>query len=288
MRYDATVRIGDYCLHIVRAGPFHLDGGAMFGVVPKALWARRVDCDEHNRIPMAANCLLLRSAARHILIDTGYPLDLDERTRRHHGIDTLGGLITSLAALGLAPADIDTVILTHLHFDHAGGATRRDEHGNLTPTFPRARHIVQRSEWLDAVADLPELAGAYFPDALRPLEAAGLLELIEGDGEVAPGVRVEVTAGHTVGHQIVRITGGDDREALFLADLCPTAAHLPRMWCMAYDQQPLVVRRLKPHVLADAADRNALVIFEHDAQVTGAYLQRDDKREFTLRETIDL
>jgi glyoxylase-like metal-dependent hydrolase (beta-lactamase superfamily II) len=185
----------------------------------------------------------------------------------------------------VAPQEIDWVILTHLHFDHAGGATYRDESGNIRPTFPRARHYVQRFEWEDALAVLPELAGAYSLDDFVPIERAGLLEIVEGDVEIVPGVRTELTGAHTRGHQIVRIESGDE-SAVCLADICPTAAHLPTFWTMAYDQFPLTIRRIKPLILKDVADENRIALFSHDPQIAAARLARAADGEWNLSETL--
>jgi glyoxylase-like metal-dependent hydrolase (beta-lactamase superfamily II) len=182
-------------------------------------------------------------------------------------------LTRNLAAIGVAPDEIDWVILTHLHFDHAGGATRVDGSGESCPTFPRARHVVQRAEWEDARENIRELAGAYNFDDFVPLEEAGLLELVEGDVEVAPGVTTHLTGGHTRGHQIVRLESGGI-SAVCIADMCPTTAHLRTFWTMAYDQFPLTVRRKKPGILNDIADHQRIALFSHDPRIAAARLSR--------------
>ncbi len=179
----------------------------------------------------------------------------------------------NLAAVGVSPDEIDWVILTHLHFDHAGGATRRDDAGRLCPAFPRARHFIQRAEWTDANGRIPELAGAYFRDDFKPLEDAGLVELVEGDAEITTGVTAQLTGGHTRGHQIVRIESAGE-SAVLLADICPTSAHLPTFWTMAYDQFPLDVRRIKPVIMNDIVDHHRLALFSHDPHVLAANLSR--------------
>jgi glyoxylase-like metal-dependent hydrolase (beta-lactamase superfamily II) len=189
--------------------------------------------------------------------------------------------VKNLAAIGVAPGEIDWVILTHLHFDHAGGATHRDEHGRLSPVFPRARHVVQRAEWDDAVSNAPELAGAYNSDDFAPLEMAGLLEVVEGDAEIAPGVVVQPTGGHTRGHQIVRLDSTDD-SVICLADICPTTHHLPTSWTMAYDQFPLAVRRTKPTLLNDIWEHRRIALFSHDPCVAAARLSRNSDNEWTV------
>ena len=280
-----SLKFGDLELQIVSGGRLRIDGGNMFGVVPKLLWLRRCEPDDQNRIAMDCNCLLISSPKGKTLIDTGYGSKGSDRQKRNHSLEEGNPIIDNLAAIGVAPEEITCVIFSHLHFDHAGGATVRDENGDLRPAFTNARHIVQKDEWNDANANLPELAGAYFPDDFKPIEHAGLLELVDGDTEMLSGISLKVTGGHTRGHQIVLIESGGQCAA-FLADLCPLAVHLPTMWSMAYDQDPLKVRRTKPAILGQAADNDSLLIFEHDPEIRAARIQRDEKNGFTVRETV--
>jgi glyoxylase-like metal-dependent hydrolase (beta-lactamase superfamily II) len=273
-----TLSIGDIDVDFVSGGRLRIDGGNMFGVVPRVMWERVSPPDAEHRIALDTNCVLVRTANSLGLIDTGYGGKATPRFQQRHALEDGEPLVRNLAAAGISPEQIDWVILTHLHFDHAGGATLRNEHGPVVPTFPRARHFIQRAEWEDAIAQLPELAGAYHLDDIRPLEAAGLVQLVEGDADVVPGVHVQLTGGHTRGHQIVRIESGD-ASAVLLADICPTAGHLPAFWTMAYDQFPLDVRRVKPRVLNDMVDQKRIALFSHDPRVLVVHLTCGEKGE---------
>lgn len=280
-----SLSIGDLTVACVSGGHLRLDGGSMFGVVPKALWQRRSAPDDQNRILLATNCLLVRSPTQTVLVDTGYGGKASDRDRQHFALECENVLVNNLAAIGVEPEHIDLVILTHLHFDHAGGCTANDSSGQPVPVFPRARYVIQQHEWDDATADLPELTGNYFKRDFLPLQEAGQLELIDGEAELIPGLTCRLTGGHTRGHQIIHLSSGG-HQAIYPADLCPSTAHLRTFWTMAYDQYPLALRRIKPRVLGDAADQQWLVIFDHDPQVQAAYLTRDPKQEFAVRERV--
>jgi glyoxylase-like metal-dependent hydrolase (beta-lactamase superfamily II) len=277
---------GEWTLETVSGGRFRIDGGTMFGVVPKVLWSRRFPADDQNRIAQGTNCVLIRTGARNVLIDTGYGSKFTEKQRAIYEAEPGDPLAASLSALGVTVDDIDVVVLSHLHFDHAGGATRRTEAGELIPTFPRAEYVVQRVEWELATADLPELRGAYPPDNLWPLERAGQLRLIDGEIEILPGLSGVPTPGHTSGHQSILIEQGGET-AIYVGDLCPTARHLPALWCMAYDVDLLEVRRRKPLILGEAADGDWLVLLDHDPEHAAIRLKRDDEREFRIVESYE-
>jgi glyoxylase-like metal-dependent hydrolase (beta-lactamase superfamily II) len=278
---NAPIVIGDLRLTIVSGGRLRIDGGNMFGVIPRALWERKSPPDELNRIQLETNCILVRTPESLGLVDTGYGGKAPTKLRMRYALEEGVPLARNLAAIGIAPREIDWVILTHLHFDHAGGTTLRDDEGRLTPMFPRARHYVQRTEWDDAMSNVPELAGSYFSDDIAPLDDAGLVELIDGGVQISTGVTTHVTGGHTRGHQIVRFESGDD-SAVCLADICPTTAHLPTFWTMAYDQFPLAVRRVKPTVLIDIADNHRIALFSHDPQITSARISRESEAEWIV------
>lgn len=275
------ILIGDFELTIVSGGRLWIDGGNMFGVIPRVMWERKSKPDDSHRIPLDTNCVLVRTPGSLGLIDTGYGGKAPENFRKRFTLEDGAPLVRNLKAVGVAPADVDWVILTHLHFDHAGGCTFHDEAGQLQPTFPRARHIVQQAEWDDATGNLPELAGAYFPDDFLPLDAAGLIERVDGPCEVVPGVSTKPTGGHTRGHQLVLIESKDDSVA-YPCDICPTTAHLPTFWTMAYDQFPLDVRRVKRGVLQDIADANRIIIFAHDPHTPAGRLAKDSHGELTV------
>lgn len=274
------ITIGDFELTVISGGTLRVDGGNMFGVVPRALWARACPPDNENRILMDTNCLLVRTPDSLGLIDTGYGDKATEKVRRRSCMQEGAPLVRNLTQAGVSTDDIDWVILTHLHFDHAGGATTADSDGRLQPVFGRARHLVQQIEWDDAVSGRPELAGAYTAADFMPLQEAGLVTLIGDEHEVVPGVITQRTDGHTRGQQLVKMTSGGET-AVSVADLCPMTAHVRTMWTMAYDQFPLTTRRTKPQILGSIADQQHLAILPHDPHTPIVRLQRDDRTEFT-------
>jgi glyoxylase-like metal-dependent hydrolase (beta-lactamase superfamily II) len=269
-----SIAVGDFQLTVVSGGTLRNDGGTMFGVVPKVLWERACPPDEQNRILLDTNCLLVRTPDSVGLIDTGYGGKASPKVQARNDLAAESQLPLNLAAVGVVPADIEWVILTHLHFDHAGGCTWRDSTGQLHPTFPRAKHFVQRIEWEDATSNRPDLAGAYFPNDFVPLEEAGLVEVIDEVTEIAPGIATRRTDGHTRGHQIVTFTSRG-QAAWYLGDLCPMVPHVRAFWSMAYDQYPLTVRTTKPAVLGEIADRQDVAVFCHDPQCRFARIRRD-------------
>ncbi len=255
-------RIGPYTLHALETGRFALDGGAMFGIIPKPLWERRIAPDTRNRIPMHMRCLLLESSDRLILIDNGLGTKYDRKFADIYAVDdTDVNLRASLEAAGFGPADVTDVILTHLHFDHCGGSTHR-EGDRLHLVFENARHYVQRSHWEWAHASVREKA-SFLPENLDPLEASGQLHLVEGEDELFPGLDLLVMNGHTEAQQLVRITGPEGT-LVFVADLLPTTAHIPLPWVMAYDVRPLVTMDEKQRFLDRAIAEKWTLFFEHD------------------------
>ena len=277
------MQVGDWQLETVSGGAFLLDGGSMFGVVPKPLWERLQPPDAMNRIRSATNCVLARDGTRNVLIDTGYGGKATPREQERFALEPGEPLVASLAALGLAPADIDIVVFSHLHFDHAGGAVTKGADGSLVPTFPRAQHIAQRGEWEAAIGGAPELKGSYLLENLLPLEASGRLTLIDGDVEILPGLRSIVTGGHTAAHQALVFSGGN-AGAIYIGDLCPMSSHLPSLWCMAFDIFPLETRRKKPQILEQAADAGWTVIWNHDPDIACGKVARHDRKEFVVVE----
>jgi len=280
-----TLQAGELTLTVVSGGTMRVDGGNVFGVVPRSLWQRECTPDELNRIAMAQNCLLVQGHGRTLLVDAGYGPKWNEKARGHADMQPGNPIVESLAQLGVAPEQVDTVVLTHLHNDHAGGTTTRDTQGNSSPVFTNARHLVQRIEWDDASGRLPELAGAYFEQDFVPLMQAGVLDLLDGEAEIIAGMRVTITGGHTRGHQMVVFDDGQ-REIIYPCDLCPTASHLHTNWCLAYDQHMRETRRVKPAVLGRAADRGDTVLFAHDPQTFAATIRRDDRRHFVVDQVL--
>jgi glyoxylase-like metal-dependent hydrolase (beta-lactamase superfamily II) len=268
--------IAGYQVDLVEAGRLGLDGGAMFGIVPRPLWERHVAPDAQNRIPLAMRCLLLRGHGRTVLVDTGMGHKADEAFRRIYAVDHAhSALVPSLAALGVAPADVTDVFLTHLHFDHGGGATERDEDGGLRLVFPEAAHHVQQAHW-DWAHRSPRETASFLAENLGPLEASGRLVLHDGPGEVFPGVEAVVVDGHTRGQQLPLIHGPEGT-LFYAADLVPTAAHVPLLWGMAYDVEPLVTIAEKERLLTRAADEAWTLVFEHDAATATARVEATAK-----------
>jgi glyoxylase-like metal-dependent hydrolase (beta-lactamase superfamily II) len=270
------MRIGQYEIHPVETGRFALDGGAMFGVVPKPLWEKSNPPDAQNRITLAARALLLKGAGRTVLVDTGNGAKFNDKLRTIYRMERgPSDLVASLAAFGVAPDDVTDVILTHLHFDHAGGSTTL-VNGEPVPTFPRARYHVQAEHWRAAQSPTERDRASFFPDDFLPLRARDVLEFTDGEGEVLPGIGVRLVHGHTSALQCPVISDG--RETLFFcADLVPTSSHIPLPWIMAYDLRPLVTLEEKRRILSEAAGGGWIMFFEHDPFVAAARLVRTDK-----------
>ena len=261
--------LGRFRVHLVSDGRFAMDGGAMFGIVPKPLWERHVPADEKNRIDMSLHCPLAEDGKDAVLIDTGIGERLSEKETALYRVDRQGGLRARLATLGIDPEDVTHVVLTHLHFDHLGGAVMRNGSGHLVPAFPRAKHFVQRAELETALRPTNErLAGAYghAPECLEPLQSAGLIEALEGDTDITPSLRVVVTGGHTPSHQCPVVA---DQGASFvhLGDVAPTRAHLRPAWNAAYDEDPIETMAAKKELLTRAAGEGWWVSFDHDHEI---------------------
>lgn len=284
-----TRRIGALQVHAIQAGGQKLDGGAMFGVVPKPLWERRIPADERNRIQLGMRCLLIEHPNGLILVDSGAGNKENAKFHDIYGLENAGGaggagrtaLEDGLAQAGAEPDHIDILISTHLHFDHAGGNTFVDESGVVRPTFPQARYFVQRGEYEYATHTNERTAASYFERNFVPTMESGQLELVENEAEIADGVSVILTPGHTPYHQSVVIRSQGET-AIFLGDLIPTHAHLPLPWIMGYDVEPLVTLESKRGLLKRAQQEDWTVIFEHDAVVPWGRVQFDGKA-YSLR-----
>jgi methylmalonyl-CoA epimerase len=269
----ARYTLGDLELISVFDGFFQLDGGAMYGVVPKPLWAKRTAADDRNRILLAMRPLVVRGM-RTMLIDAGLGDKDDRKFHDIYGVDRSRNLDHTLAEAGLAREDIDIVLATHLHFDHAGGFTRRDAGGHVRPAFPRAQYVVRRGEWDDARNANERNRASYLPDNFVPLAEAGVLQLVDDDQTIMPGVRVKRTGGHTMHHQMAIIESGG-QAAAFVADLLPTTAHLPEPWIMGYDLYPLDTLAAKKAFYQEAVAKNTLVFFEHDPTVAAGFIREE-------------
>ena len=277
------MRIGDWDTQIVSGGTFRLDGGAMFGTVPKVVWNKLMPADEENRIRMTTNCLLLRSeqsGRKHVvLVDTGNGDKEDEAFRGRFQIEGPGVLEASLAKHGVQPEDVTLLVLTHLHFDHAGGATRLDASGAAVPRFPKARVMVQKQELEDARRPNLRVKASYFPWNWEPLETAGLLDTLDGSAELLPGLSVRLAPGHMPGLQIIIVKGGG-RKLVYPADLIPTSRHIQPAWVMGYDLDVVtcVSERLK--LLDEIAGSDTVVVFEHDPDIPAGTVSRDGKGKY--------
>jgi methylmalonyl-CoA epimerase len=262
--------LGDLELLSLSDGFFRLDGGSMFGVVPRPRWSAVMSPDDRNRIPLAMRPLVVRGV-RTMLIDAGVGDKDDAKFQDMYGLERSRHLDHSLAEAGLAPEDIDIVLATHLHFDHAGGFTVRDRAGTVRPRFPRARYVVRRGEWEDATRPHERSRASYLADNFLPLAEAGVLELVSDDQTIMPGVRVRRTGGHTAHHQIAVIESGG-RQAAYVADLMPTSAHLPPAWIMGFDLFPMETLAAKKALVQEAEARRTLIFFAHDPAVAAGIL----------------
>jgi glyoxylase-like metal-dependent hydrolase (beta-lactamase superfamily II) len=268
------MRLGDFELTAISDGTFALDGGQMFGVVPKALWERKLPADSRNRVRLALTCLLVRTPRHNVLIETGLGDKYDSKFTEIHAVEKPTTLPADLKKAGLRPEDIDIVINSHLHFDHCGWNTRR-EGSKLVPTFPRARYIIQAGEWEHALHPTERDRASYLPECFRPAETQ--TEFLEGNQEIVPGVRVEVFPGHTRGLQCVWIES-EGQQACFVSDLIPTRAHLPYPWMTSFDLYPLETLANKERLLPQLVEQETLVVFPHDPEVAWARLAEQDGR----------
>ena len=275
MKLTHSFFLGQLRCHTLEAGLQRLDGGAMFGVVPRTLWSRRMAPDERNRIPLAMRCLLVEHPAGLVLIDSGLGNKEDAKFVEIYGCQNAGDpgptqLEDALRELGRTPADVSWVINTHLHFDHAGGNTTAVPLAGggteVRLTFPNATYVVQRGDLEFARHTNERTRASYLPHNFEPVDAAGKFRLLEGDGEVLPGIRVRVTPGHVPWHQSVLVSDGGETLA-FLADLIPTSSHLPLPWIMGYDVEPLRTLESRRAILHDAVAGGWLLMFEHDPRV---------------------
>ena len=276
------MKLGKFDIQPVTDGRFRLDGGAMFGVVPKMLWERCCQPDDQNRISLGLNCLLIRAGRKNILVDTGLGDKEDAKFQEMFAVERIPTLRDSLKMQGLAPEDIHMVVNTHLHFDHAGGNTVR-ENGAIVPTFPRAKYFVQRGEYEDAARANERTRASYRRENFTPVAHVDQWEFMDGETELVPGVSVVVTEGHTRHHQSIKIES-EGQIAFYLGDLIPTVSHLPLAYIMGYDLYPLQTLETKRWVLDRALSENWLLVFEHDPRVLMGRVRKDVEGKFYLEE----
>ena len=277
------MKLGAFDITPVTDGRFRLDGGAMFGVVPKVLWEKCCPADERNRIQMGLNCLLIRAHGKNLLVDTGLGDKWDAKFADMLAMDHTPPLHDSLKAQGLSAEDIHMVINTHLHFDHCGGNTFKDEEGQVVSTFPQAKYFVQRGEYEDAARANERTRASYRKENFTPIAHVNQWEFLDGDTELFPGVSVVVTGGHTAHHQAVKIHSGG-KTAMYLGDLIPTVSHLPLPYIMGYDLYPMQTLETKRWVLERAFEENWLLIFEHDPKVQMGHVKKDVEGKYYLEE----
>lgn len=279
------MQLGQFELITISGGRYRIDGGTMFGVVPRLLWERQFEVDDQHRIAQCTHCLLVRTGQQNILIDTGYGSKLPDKQRRHISSEPGNPLLDSLSEQGFSADQIDVVVFSHLHFDHAGGATELAADGSLKLAFPNAEFVVQRREWANATAGYPELRGAYQDENLLPLRDSGRLRLIDGDVEIVPGLRALVTGGHTEGHQAIVISS-EGQTAVYVGDVCATWRHLPVLWCLGYDVHMQQTRRAKAELLGRIADSDWWAYAPHDPDQAVVKLRRDSRKDFAIRESL--
>ena len=256
------MQFGEMEVTFLDGGKFGLDGGAMFGVVPKVLWEKKSPPDANNRIRMRANSLLVRAHGKTIVVETGNGTKLDAKQKSIYNVEEGDPLMDALGRAGVKPEQVDLVINTHLHFDHCGGNTRQVD-GRILPTFRRARYVVQRGELEHAMKPTERDRASYFPENFAAISKEGLWDLVDGDAELLPGISVAKIPGHNADIQAVVIRGGGKTLA-FVADLFPTRHHVPLPWIMAYDLYPLQSLETKRKWAARAVEENWMLVFGHD------------------------
>ncbi|HEU4569196.1 MAG TPA: MBL fold metallo-hydrolase [Gemmatimonadales bacterium] len=288
MTLVSTFQVGTLKCHALDAGLQRLDGGAMFGVVPRPLWEKRIAPDARHRIPLAMRPLLVEHPDGLVLIDNGLGNKEDAKFHDIYGIENAGSvpgttrLEDALAALKVAPGDIRWMIDTHLHFDHAGGNTRRDAgaegrgDAGVQLAFPNATYVVQKGELAYARHTNERTRASYLPHNFEPVDAAGKWKLIEGDVEILPGIRSLVTPGHVPWHQAILVQSGGET-ACFVADLIPTTAHLPLPWIMGYDVEPLRTLESRRSLYQRAAAEGWWLVLEHDPATVRGRIAREEK-----------
>lgn len=274
--------LGSFELVTMSDGFFHLDGGAMFGVVPRALWEKRLPPDDANRIPLGMRPLIVRTEKKTMIVDAGCGDKMDAKSAQIYKLDRRYHLDHSLAEAGLSAEDIDIVVASHLHFDHVGGFTAIGKDGSLVPRFPKARYIAHRAEWEDATHPHERNRASYLQENFVPLKDAGVLTLVDDEAEIVPGVRYRRSGGHTAHHQVVMIESGG-RTAVFAADMYPTSVHIPDPWIMGYDLYPMDTLAFKRDFAKEAIEKDYLLFFEHDPSMAAGYLREKNGRRYVER-----
>ncbi len=270
------MKIGNYEVFPIETGTFALDGGAMFGVVPWVMWSRMTPPDDRRRITLAARPMLLIGNGKVILVDNGNGSKFSDKLKDIYRLDdTKQNLVSSLQKVGISPDDVTDVILTHLHFDHAGGSTYR-ENGKLFPTFRNAKHYVQLDHWNQAMSPTEKDRASFMPDDYLLLHQSGMLETVQGNIELFPGISLVEVNGHTASQQLIKVSDGTTT-LLYCCDLFPTIYHIPLPYIMAYDLRPLTTLEEKRSILQSAADEGWILFFEHDPTTVAGTVKRVEK-----------
>jgi glyoxylase-like metal-dependent hydrolase (beta-lactamase superfamily II) len=285
----SSTKIGPFELFAVESGRFRLDGGAMFGVVPKTLWARHIECDEKNRIPMAMRCLLIKSdnTGKIYLVDTGTGTKFDEKMNSIYAVDhSHSDLVGSLRQCGVAPGDVTDIIFSHLHFDHCGGTTYYDEQGELRHRFPNAAYHVNERHLQNALNPNAREKASFLKDNIQPISRSGRLYTVGDHHTFEEGLYSLPAEGHTIGQQLP-VVEADGKTVVFTADLIPTHVHIPLAWVMGYDMRPIITLEEKEAFLIKAAARNWHLFLEHDAEKEVITVQNDNGK-FSIKESMKL
>ncbi len=280
------MRFGRFTLRTVETGTFRLDGGTMFGVVPRILWERTNPADENNRIEMAMRVLYIEGFDCRVVVDAGAGTKLNDKMLRNYAIDT-AGLGPALKKAGIDPDSVTDAVVTHLHFDHAGGFTYRDPQGAVKLTLPHAIHYIQRLQWEAARNPNERDRASFFPENFLAIEEEDKLQLVDGEEEIVDGVTVIPTEGHTPGHQVV-LVDGEDEKLLYCGDLIPLASHVNLPYIMSFDHLPLETLEEKRRILGLAADEGWILFFEHDPVIAACRVGRAEGGRFEITEEIDM
>lgn len=285
----SSTTFGNFELYTIETGDFKLDGGAMFGVVPKTLWSRGIPADENNRISMTMRCLLIKSKStgKLYLIDNGIGTKFDEKLMQIYEVDySQKSLEKSFKYHGFSFEDVTDIIFTHLHFDHCGGTSFIDENGEMKFTFPNAQMHVQRSHWETATQPNPREKASFLPDNINPIKDSSKLNLVDENVEYEPGLSAVIVNGHTLGQQLPKLSSGENT-IVFVADLLPTHVHVPLAWVMGYDMYPAQTLKEKEEFMKDAAENNWHLYLEHDAQAEMMKIDFDG-RKYSVSKTYTL
>lgn len=278
------MQIGDYKISTIECGTLGLDGGAMFGIVPKTIWEKTNPADERNRITLAMRAMLIQGGGKNILVECGAGDKLNDKLKGIYSIDySQYSLDSSLSKAGVNTEDITDVVITHLHFDHTGGATRLNNEGTLTASFPNATYYIHQDQWNTAHNPTPRDKASYFHENYELLSNNGQLELVKNEGELFAGIETVVVNGHTTGQMLIKISGGD-RVLMYISDLVPTASHLPVPFLMGYDLEPLKTMEEKERVLSQAVEENWILFYGHDPFRAASGVIKSDKGFMTGEE----